>query len=425
MSVHSLVPIHTDRSVSRPEALLPRIGLLAYGLGSYLLGVTALVAVILASLGFYPFTGGPVQIANPILAGLFNLGLLLVFGLQHSVMARAAFKRRWIRIIHPSMERSTYVLATGAVLLPLVALWQPLPAVVWSWSAPIARDIAIGVSLLGWAYLLLATFAIDHFELFGLQQSWRGFRGQPPAPVPFRERWMYRIDRHPIMTGVLVGLWAAPDMTLGRLLYTAGFSVYILVGVFFEERALRRQWGDRYESYRRRVPTLIPTVQSLDELREGGEPTLAADARGSRASEALTASAILSASPERAWESLADVVRWHEWLSTMTAVEPLDSATLVLGARYRIFQPRLRPAIWTVVGLEPRRSFAWESRSLGVRTLADHRVTPLPGGTTRVTLRVRFSGPLALLARRLAGSLTREYLNREVAQLKQRVEASS
>jgi protein-S-isoprenylcysteine O-methyltransferase Ste14 len=269
MKDHDLALMQTDRSVSDPGTLLPRIGILAYGIGSYAVGFVALVAVILASLGAYAFTGGPVRIANPVAAGLFNAGLLVVFGIQHSVMARAAFKARWTRIIHPAMERSTFVLATGVVLLPLVALWQPLPAVVWSWSTPVAREVSTGIALLGWAYLFLATFAIDHFELFGLQQSWRAFRDQPPLPVPFRERWMYRFDRHPIMTGVLVGLWATPDMTLGRLLFAAGFSVYIVIGVYFEERALRRQWGDTYESYRRRVGALVPTGRSLNSKGQG------------------------------------------------------------------------------------------------------------------------------------------------------------
>jgi len=264
MSVHGLVSSQTDRSVSISGALLPRLGILVFGIGSYLVGVAALVAVILASLGAYAFTGGPVHIANPVLAGLFNSGLLVVFAVQHSVMARAAFKERWTRIIHPSMERSAFVLATGVLLLPLVVLWQPLPHVVWSTSSTIVRETLTGIALLGWAYLFLATFAINHFELFGLQQSWRGFHGRSPAPVPFREHWMYRFDRHPIMTGLLVGLWAAPEMTLGRLLFAAGFSAYIVIGVHFEERALRRQWGETYKSYSRRVPALVPTVSSPD-----------------------------------------------------------------------------------------------------------------------------------------------------------------
>ncbi len=234
------------------------IGILAYGAASYAAGVAALGGTILIMLRLLPFTGGPVQIADPVLAALFNLGLLVAFALQHSVMARAGFKERWTRVIHPSMERSTYVLATGVVLLPVIALWQPLPAVMWSVGSPVAQAAVSGFAVLGWAYLFTATFAINHFELFGLQQVWRGFRGEEPVPVPFRERWMYRFDRHPIMTGILVGVWAVPEMTLGHLLFAAGSTVYVAVGVHFEERALRRTLGATYEDYRRRVSTIVP-----------------------------------------------------------------------------------------------------------------------------------------------------------------------
>jgi protein-S-isoprenylcysteine O-methyltransferase Ste14 len=232
--------------------------MLVYGAASYGVGVAALVDLILIMLGVLDFTGGPVHLESPLLAGAFNLGLLVAFALQHSVMARARFKERWTRIIHPSLERSSYLLATGAVLLPLLWLWQPMPTVLWSLGSPLARRAVTGVALLGWVYLFAASFAINHFELFGLQQAWRGFRGEGPAAVPFRERWMYRIDRHPIMTGILVGLWATPEMTQGHLLFAASFSLYVAVGVHFEERALRRQWGETYEDYRRRAPTIVP-----------------------------------------------------------------------------------------------------------------------------------------------------------------------
>jgi protein-S-isoprenylcysteine O-methyltransferase Ste14 len=231
---------------------------LLYGVVSYAVGVAALLGLILVSLGLLDPGGGPLRIAHPALAAAFDLGLLVAFALQHSLMAREAFKARWIRLIHPAAERSTYVLATGVVLLPALLLWQPLPAVAWSLEAPLARGAVTGLGLLGWAYLFAASFAIDHFELFGLQQAWRGARGLAPAEVPFRERWMYRFDRHPIMTGLLVGIWAVPTMTLGHLLLSAGLTAYVMVGVHFEERALRRRWGPVYEAYRRRVPSIVP-----------------------------------------------------------------------------------------------------------------------------------------------------------------------
>ncbi len=403
MGTHSLSAKHTDRSVSFSSRHLRRVGILAFGIGAYLTGAASLVLVILASLGILPSTGGPVHLANPAAAALFDVGLLVLFGVQHSGMARVRFKERWTRLIHPAMERSAFLLATGLVLVPLVLLWQPIPGVVWSVGSPVARTALTGVALLGWTYLFAATFAIDHLELFGVQQSWRGFREQPPARGAFRERWMYRFDRHPIMTGVLVGLWATPEMTAGRLLFAAGLSAYVVVGVHFEERALRRDLGPVYESYRRRVTALVPMLPG---------PTLP-----------LTAGTIVTAPPERAWRLLADVTRWPEWLPTMTSVEPLDSRALRIGARYRIAQPRLRPAVWTVIQLIPMRSFAWETRSPGVRVVADHRLQVLPDGSTSVTLQIRFGGALAPLARALGGSVAREYLAREAAELERRAES--
>ncbi len=253
-----LVAEQTDRSVGLTPSRVARAGFLAYGAGSYAIGVTALLGVILVSLGVLAFTGGPLRMQNATSAALFNLGMLAAFALQHSGMARESFKKRWTRVIPAPAERSTFVLATGVALLPLLLLWQPLPTVIWSATAPFARGAIMTINLLGWAYLFAATFAINHFELFGLEQSWRGFRGEPLAPVAFTERWMYRFDRHPIMTGVLVGLWATPRMTLGYLLFAAGMSAYVVIGVHFEERTLRRQWGAKYEEYCRRVPSIVP-----------------------------------------------------------------------------------------------------------------------------------------------------------------------
>lgn len=141
-----------------------------------------------------------------------------------------------------------------------------------------------------------------------------------------------------------------------------------------------------------------------------------------RRQRALAATTHIEAPRERVWALLADVAHWPDWLPTMTAVQPLGPAALAIGARYRITQPRLKPAVWTVVRLEPLRSFAWESRAPGVRASADHVLSPMPDGSTSVTLQIEFSGPLAVVARVLAGSLTRDYIAREAALLKQRVE---
>jgi protein-S-isoprenylcysteine O-methyltransferase Ste14 len=239
-------------------SLANRLAVLTYGVVAYAVGVAALVAWILAMLGIIHFTGGPVgELATgPALA--LDLALLVAFGLQHSVMARPSWKARWVRVVGPALERPTYMLATGLVLLPALWLWQPMPSVIWSLQHPVAIAGIDALAVAAWAYLFVASFAIDHFELFGLRQVWSFFSGQPIAPVHFRERWMYRFDRHPIMTGALLGMWVTPTMTLGHLVFAIGFSLYIVVGVFFEERSMRAQWGAQYEDYCHRVGTIVP-----------------------------------------------------------------------------------------------------------------------------------------------------------------------
>jgi protein-S-isoprenylcysteine O-methyltransferase Ste14 len=241
-------------------SLAKRLGVLAYGVVAYALGVTALVAWILTMLGVLHFTGGPVGElpAGPALA--LDVALLVAFGVQHSVMARPSWKARWLRVVGPALERPTYMLATGLVLLPVLWLWQPMPTILWSLAHPVAILAARVVAVSAWAYLFVASFAIDHFELFGLRQVWSYFAGRPIVPVQFRERWMYRFDRHPIMTGALLGMWVTSTMTLGHLVFAIGFSLYIVVGVFFEERSMLAQWGARYEDYCHRVGTIVPRL---------------------------------------------------------------------------------------------------------------------------------------------------------------------
>lgn len=249
-------------TLASSRSLIHRISVFSYGVAAYAIGVTSLLALILTMLGLLPFTGGPLRTLG-FGAGLtLDVLLLVTFALQHSLMARPGFKDQWTRFIPASAERSTYVLATGLVLAPMLALWQPMPNVVWSVEAPILRWCVLGVALTGWAYLFAASFAINHFELFGLQQVYQALRGHPFTDSPFQERWMYCFDRHPIMTGVLVGLWVTPTMALDHLLFAAGSTLYVWVGVFFEERSLQRQWGRRYEEYRERVGTIVPTFAS-------------------------------------------------------------------------------------------------------------------------------------------------------------------
>ena len=252
----------TPRNQEPMRSLPYRVTVFTYGVAAYAAGVAALLALIAFMLGILPFTGGPVGELG-LGAGLaLDLGLLIGFALQHSVMARQSFKEWWTRLIPAAAERSTYVLATGLALAPMLALWQPMPAIIWSVDTPTLRWCLLGVAVAGWAYLFAATFAIDHFELFGLKQVYQTLCGRPLTQAPFLERWMYRFDRHPIMTGMLVGLWVTPTMRLGHLLFAVGSTLYVWIGVFFEERSLQRQWGRRYEEYRERVGTIVPTFAS-------------------------------------------------------------------------------------------------------------------------------------------------------------------
>ncbi|MEM6568940.1 MAG: isoprenylcysteine carboxylmethyltransferase family protein [Planctomycetota bacterium] len=242
------------------SSALKRYAAFGYGLTCYAVGVSGLVAMILATLGILPFTGGPVQLASTPTKIAFNLGLVALFGIQHAIMARPAFKERWTRIIHPAIERSTFTGLAGAIMGTLIWLWQPMPAMVWSVDSEGIALALRGLCAFGWAYLLAATFAVDHFELFGVKQVWRNLRDLPTPPPNFKERLMYRFDRHPIMTGVAVGLWSTPSMTVGHLALALGFSAYIVLGVALEERDLRRHHGARYADYARRVKTIVPRL---------------------------------------------------------------------------------------------------------------------------------------------------------------------
>ena len=196
--------------------------------------------------------------SDPATALAIDLVLLAIFALQHSVMARKGFKAWWTRIVPPVVERSTYVLAASAALFALCWFWQPVEDTVWSVKDPAISMALRSVFWLGWGVLLLATLLIDHFELFGLAQPFRALLGRTASNQEFRTPGLYRYVRHPIYLGFLLGMWAAPQMSLGHLLFSAGGTGYILVGIWFEERDLVAHFGERYRAYRRQVPMLIP-----------------------------------------------------------------------------------------------------------------------------------------------------------------------
>jgi protein-S-isoprenylcysteine O-methyltransferase Ste14 len=188
---------------------------------------------------------------------LVNLLLLGLFAIQHSVMARPAFKQRWTKIVPGACERSTYVLLSSLILLLLFWQWRPIPIVIWQVGG-IAAYLVIGFYWLGWLIVLASTFMIDHFDLSGLRQAFFALRGTEAPDQPFRTPLLYKIVRHPLMLGFLLVFWATPTMTAGHLLFALMTTAYILVGVRFEERDLIAQFGATYQDYRRRVPMLLP-----------------------------------------------------------------------------------------------------------------------------------------------------------------------
>lgn len=252
----------TSQSDTAPASAGSRIAVFLYSVAAYLVGMLAIAWLVVSLTGLYPLAAPPVRVESAMLALLVNTGLLILFGLQHSIMARGRFKAWWTRWIAPAAERSTYVLGSGLALGLLVWLWQPVDGMVWSVSQPEVRIALWCLFAAGWLYLVAATYVTNHYDLFGLRQAWLYLRGKPYTPVPFVRSWMYRYSRHPMMAGVLVGIWATPQMSLSHLLLAIGFSLYIAIGVAFEERELLGQFGEKYLRYQKEVGRLLPRVRS-------------------------------------------------------------------------------------------------------------------------------------------------------------------
>ena len=210
--------------------------------------------------------------AGPIVPALIvNLLLLGLFAIQHSAMARPGFKRWWTRLVPHSVERTTYVLLASVTLLVLYWQWQPMPQSLWSVTSEAGRAVTQAVFWCGWALVLVSTFLINHFELFGLRQVYVRLRGKTLPPPVFKTPYLYKRVRHPIYLGFLLAFWGTPDMTMGHLLFAMGTTGYILIGIYLEERDLIGLFGDEYRRYRAQVPMLIPMLKRT--LRGGSTPS--------------------------------------------------------------------------------------------------------------------------------------------------------
>jgi protein-S-isoprenylcysteine O-methyltransferase Ste14 len=200
--------------------------------------------------------------AAPVTAAIIDLALISLFGLQHSVMARQGFKRWWTRIVPPPVERSVYVLGASAALIVMFVFWRPIDFIVWNTSNPV---LAVPIWLLfwaGWGMVLLSTFLINHFELFGLQQAWFHLRGRQAENPRFRQPFFYKWIRHPLYLGFFLAFWATPQMTVGHLLLAVGLSVYMLIAIRYEEHDLVSLFGRDYELYREQAGMLTPRFRS-------------------------------------------------------------------------------------------------------------------------------------------------------------------
>jgi len=248
-----------DQSSRTTTPLLPRIATFAYGLIAY----TAFLAAFLYAMGFVGNWLVPKSIDSgkpgPIIPSLLiNAALLCVFVLQHTIMARPAFKSWFTQYVPKSIERSTFVLTASASLGLAFWQWHPLPQIIFDVGEGASFYILTALSLAGWGIVLLASFMVSHFDLFGLRQTWFRFIDRPYVAVGFRLVGLYKLVRHPLMLGFLIAFWATPVMTVGHLAFAALVTGYIFMGLWFEERDLIAEHGENYLSYRRQVRGLIP-----------------------------------------------------------------------------------------------------------------------------------------------------------------------
>lgn len=236
-----------------------RIAFFAYGLSAHLM----FLAVYAYLIGWTTNLIIPRTIDRPAsgdlwIAALVNFLLLLTFGVQHSVMARRAFKRWWTQYVPEPIERSTYVMISNLLMILMFVCWRPMPSIVWHVERQAVRCVIWAVALSGWLLVPAASLLINHFDLFGTRQVWLHLKGKRYTQPPFRTPWLYRLVRHPLYVGWLIAFWATPTMTLGHLLFAAVQTAYILIAIRFEERDLRELHGEAYEAWRWKTGMLLP-----------------------------------------------------------------------------------------------------------------------------------------------------------------------
>ena len=241
---------------------MKRVLFLLYGVIAYFLFFgTFLYAIGFVGNLFVPKSIDGLPLVSLTKAILTNASLLLLFALQHSIMARPAFKRWWTNFVPEPIERSTYVLLASLCLMLMMWQWQPIGGIIWSIENEFVTNILLSTYMLGWGLVLISTFLINHFDLFGLRQTWLYFIGKTYAPLPFRVPFFYRFVRHPLYLGFLIAFWSTPVMTVAHLLFALLTTGYILTAIRFEEKDLVTHFGTNYVAYKQRVSKIIPFLK--------------------------------------------------------------------------------------------------------------------------------------------------------------------